>query len=157
MALDARFLVATFFVAATWLCLSVVASASVVPSVAFMEGFSPLFSDGNLVCSWDDRSVRLFLDRRFDHTELPICTITPLVPLVHLLGLLPPWLLQRVHQVAKAYTASVVVAFYLSNGDVYEKTHDELDSLDFEFLGSRWGGQWQREEAAVLAVAVAAV
>jgi xyloglucan:xyloglucosyl transferase len=28
----------------------------------------------------------------------------------------------------------------LSNGDVYEKTHDELD---FEFLGSRWGGQWR--------------
>ena len=28
----------------------------------------------------------------------------------------------------------------MSNGDVYEKTHDELD---FEFLGSRWGGQWR--------------
>jgi xyloglucan:xyloglucosyl transferase len=28
----------------------------------------------------------------------------------------------------------------LSNGDVYEETHDELD---FEFLGSRWGGQWR--------------
>jgi xyloglucan:xyloglucosyl transferase len=38
------------------------------------------------------------------------------------------------------YTAGVVVAFYLSNGDMYEKTHDELD---FEFLGSRWGGQWR--------------
>ncbi|CAL9054773.1 unnamed protein product, partial [Musa banksii] len=31
------------------------------------------------------------------------------------------------------YAAGVVVAFYMSNGDVFEKTHDELD---FEFLGN---------------------
>ena len=34
----------------------------------------------------------------------------------------------------------LLVLLQLSNGDVYEKTHDELD---FEFLGSRWGGQWR--------------
>jgi len=34
----------------------------------------------------------------------------------------------------------LLLLLQLSNGDVYEKTHDELD---FEFLGSRWGGQWR--------------
>ena len=34
----------------------------------------------------------------------------------------------------------LLVLLQLSNGDVYEKTHDELD---FEFLGSRRGGQWR--------------
>lgn len=59
MAAKARFLVATL------LCLSAVAaSAFDVPSVAFDEGFSPLFGDDNLVRSRDDRSVRLLLDRR---------------------------------------------------------------------------------------------
>ncbi|KAF8688340.1 hypothetical protein HU200_042301 [Digitaria exilis] len=38
------------------------------------------------------------------------------------------------------YAAGVVVAFYLSNGDVYEKTHDELD---FEFLGNVRGREWR--------------
>ncbi|KAJ6426915.1 hypothetical protein OIU84_022498 [Salix udensis] len=34
------------------------------------------------------------------------------------------------------YTAGLCVAFYTSNGDVFEKTHDELD---FEFLGNTEG------------------
>jgi xyloglucan:xyloglucosyl transferase len=38
------------------------------------------------------------------------------------------------------YTAGVVVAFYTSNGDVFEKTHDELD---FEFLGNIRGKPWR--------------
>ncbi|XP_066333324.1 probable xyloglucan endotransglucosylase/hydrolase protein 28 [Miscanthus floridulus] len=38
------------------------------------------------------------------------------------------------------YAAGVVVAFYLSNGDVYEKTHDELD---FEFLGNVRRRKWR--------------
>ncbi|KAF9625200.1 hypothetical protein IFM89_020120 [Coptis chinensis] len=38
------------------------------------------------------------------------------------------------------YTAGVVVAFYMSNGDVFEKTHDELD---FEFLGNIRGKAWR--------------
>jgi xyloglucan:xyloglucosyl transferase len=38
------------------------------------------------------------------------------------------------------YTAGVVVAFYTSNGDVFEKRHDELD---FEFLGNIRGKPWR--------------
>ncbi|OAY70631.1 putative xyloglucan endotransglucosylase/hydrolase protein 30, partial [Ananas comosus] len=38
------------------------------------------------------------------------------------------------------YTAGIVVAFYTSNGDVFEKTHDELD---FEFLGNIRGKEWR--------------
>ncbi|KAG8076643.1 hypothetical protein GUJ93_ZPchr0006g40766 [Zizania palustris] len=38
------------------------------------------------------------------------------------------------------YTAGVVVAFYVSNGDVFEKRHDELD---FEFLGNIRGKPWR--------------
>ncbi|XBI81128.1 hypothetical protein VPH35_090111 [Triticum aestivum] len=38
------------------------------------------------------------------------------------------------------YAAGVVVAFYLSNADAYEKTHDELD---FEFLGNVRGREWR--------------
>jgi len=38
------------------------------------------------------------------------------------------------------YTAGVVVAFYMSNGDMYEKNHDELD---FEFLGNIRGKEWR--------------
>ncbi|ONK58950.1 uncharacterized protein A4U43_C08F1400 [Asparagus officinalis] len=38
------------------------------------------------------------------------------------------------------YTAGIVVAFYMSNGDVFRKNHDELD---FEFLGNIWGKQWR--------------
>ncbi|KAL7000773.1 putative xyloglucan endotransglucosylase/hydrolase protein 27, partial [Sarracenia purpurea var. burkii] len=38
------------------------------------------------------------------------------------------------------YTAGVVVAFYMSNGDMYEKSHDEVD---FEFLGNIRGKDWR--------------
>ena len=40
------------------------------------------------------------------------------------------------------YTAGVVVAFYTSNGDVFPKTHDELD---FEFLGNIRGKPWRMQ------------
>uniref|UniRef100_A0A0E0CQ53 Xyloglucan endotransglucosylase/hydrolase n=1 Tax=Oryza meridionalis TaxID=40149 RepID=A0A0E0CQ53_9ORYZ len=155
MALEARFfLAAVFAVAATCLCLSAVASAFAVPSVAFDEGYSPLFGDDNLVRSSDDKSVRLLLDRRSGSGFISSD--------YYLHGFFSASI-----KLPKAYTAGVVVAFYgrqqgephglfglsspkrlrrlhprinLSNGDVYEKTHDELD---FEFLGSRWGGQWR--------------
>lgn len=65
MAAKARLSLTAVLAAAAWACLSVVAaSAFDVPTVAFEEGFSPLFGDGNLVRSSDDRSVRLLLDRR---------------------------------------------------------------------------------------------
>ncbi|GJM86516.1 hypothetical protein PR202_ga02382 [Eleusine coracana subsp. coracana] len=125
MASKARFLM---LAAATLVCLSAVAaSAFDVPSVAFDEGFSPLFGDDNLVRSRDDRSVRLLLDRRSGSGFISSD--------YYLHGFFSASI-----KLPRDYTAGVVVAFYLSNGDMYEKTHDELD---FEFLGSRWGAQWR--------------
>ena len=62
MAVRAGFLLA----AAAWVWLSAVSASAFddVPTAAFDERFSPLFGDGNLVRSSDDRSVRLLLDRR---------------------------------------------------------------------------------------------
>jgi hypothetical protein len=118
--------------AAMWVCLSAVVAFD-VPSVAFDEGFSPLFGDDNLVRARDDRTVRLLLDRRsgnpspssqiFSPFLHPIsararrvfaCSVL-VIPMegslkmacllhrfrVHLLRLLPPRLLQRVHQAAQ--------------------------------------------------------
>ncbi|CAN6274826.1 unnamed protein product [Urochloa humidicola] len=115
--------------AAAWVLLSATAVSAFadVPTVAFDERFSPLFGDGNLVRSSDDRSVRLLLDRRSGSGFISSD--------YYLHGLFSASI-----KLPKDYTAGVVVAFYLSNGDLYEKTHDELD---FEFLGSRWGGQWR--------------
>jgi xyloglucan:xyloglucosyl transferase len=66
MAVKARVSPTGLLAAATWagLLSLVAASALDVPTVAFDERFSPLFGDGNLVRSPDDRSVRLLLDRR---------------------------------------------------------------------------------------------
>ncbi|CAN6280318.1 unnamed protein product [Urochloa humidicola] len=125
MAAKAKVLLA----AAAWVFLSAAAASAFddVPTVAFDERFSPLFGDGNLVRSPDDRSVRLLLDRRSGSGFISSD--------YYLHGFFSASI-----KLPKDYTAGVVVAFYLSNGDVYEKTHDELD---FEFLGSRWGGQWR--------------
>ncbi|KAJ1280410.1 hypothetical protein BS78_04G230300 [Paspalum vaginatum] len=128
MAAKATLLLLTgLLAAATWVCLSATTSAFDVPAVAFGERFSPLFGDGNLVRSDGDRSVRLLLDRRSGSGFISSD--------YYLHGFFSASI-----KLPKDYTAGVVVAFYLSNGDVYEKTHDELD---FEFLGSRWGGQWR--------------
>ncbi|CAL5054895.1 unnamed protein product [Urochloa decumbens] len=120
---------ALLLAAAAWVCLSAAAASAFadVPTVSFGERFSPLFGDGNLVRSSDDRSVRLLLDRRSGSGFISSD--------YYLHGFFSASI-----KLPKDYTAGVVVAFYLSNGDVYEKTHDELD---FEFLGSRWGGQWR--------------
>lgn len=126
MATKARFF-AALLTAAACVCLSAVASAFDVPSVSFEEGFSPLFGDGNLVRATDDRTARLLLDRRSGSGFISSD--------YYLHGFFSATI-----KLPRDYTAGVVVAFYLSNGDVYDKTHDELD---FEFLGSRWGGQWR--------------
>lgn len=38
-------------------------SFDMISTLAFEQGYSPLFGDGNLVRSKDDKSVRLLLDR----------------------------------------------------------------------------------------------
>eukprot|EP00262_Sarcandra_glabra_P017077 TRINITY_DN573_c0_g1_i1.p1 TRINITY_DN573_c0_g1~~TRINITY_DN573_c0_g1_i1.p1 ORF type:complete len:340 (-),score=25.28 TRINITY_DN573_c0_g1_i1:177-1196(-) len=96
-------------------------------TLSFDEAYSPLFGDGNLVRLPDGKSVRLLLDRYtgsgfissdlYDHGFFSASIKLP-----------------------SDYTAGVVVAFYTSNGDIFEKTHDELD---FEFLGNINGKPWR--------------
>ncbi|KGN60351.1 probable xyloglucan endotransglucosylase/hydrolase protein 30 [Cucumis sativus] len=107
---------------------NIVANASFnVSTIRFDEGYSPLFGDGNLVRSPDGKSVRLLLDRftgsgfisskMYNHGFFSARIKLP-----------------------SDYTAGIVVAFYTSNGDVFEKSHDELD---FEFLGNIEGKPWR--------------
>ncbi|KAK4400132.1 putative xyloglucan endotransglucosylase/hydrolase protein 28 [Sesamum angolense] len=53
---------------------------------------------------------------------------------------LPSWVFSASIKLPADYTAGVVVAFYMSNGDIYEKNHDEID---FEFLGNIRGKDWR--------------
>ncbi|WOK94968.1 hypothetical protein Cni_G03673 [Canna indica] len=103
------------------------ADAINVTTLAFNEGYMPLFGEHNLVRSADGRRVRLLLDRSsgsgfissdmYDHGFFSASIKLP-----------------------SDYTAGIVVAFYTSNGDVFEKNHDELD---FEFLGNIRGKEWR--------------
>ncbi|OAY81925.1 putative xyloglucan endotransglucosylase/hydrolase protein 30 [Ananas comosus] len=112
---------------------AIIASAAVAvvalegSTISFDEGFSQLFGDGNLIRYPDGRSVRLKLNRysgsgfiSSDYYQHGFFSASIKLPSDH--------------------TAGVVVAFYLSNGDVFEKTHDELD---FEFLGNLRGKEWR--------------
>jgi len=107
--------------------LLVVSAASDVPTITFDEGFVPLFGEANMERSPDGRTVSLTLNRysgagfissHYYHHGFFSADIRP----------------------PKDHTAGVVVAFYLSNGDVFDKNHDELD---FEFLGNRRRHEWR--------------
>ncbi|CAN6321902.1 unnamed protein product [Urochloa humidicola] len=96
-------------------------------SMGFDEGFVPLFGEANMERSPDGRAVSLTLNRysgsgfissHYYHHGFFSAAI----------------------RLPKDHTAGVVVAFYLSNGDVFEKNHDELD---FEFLGNRRRHEWR--------------
>ncbi|THU56294.1 hypothetical protein C4D60_Mb11t15760 [Musa balbisiana] len=129
-------------------CVVTVTAAFDVTAVPFDEGFSHLFGNDNLVRSSDGRTARLTLNRysgsgfvsndMYHHGFFSASIKLP-----------------------SDYTAGVVVAFYTSNGDLFEKTHDELDfeflgntsngdlfekthdELDFEFLGNVRGKAWR--------------
>ncbi|KAG6518374.1 probable xyloglucan endotransglucosylase/hydrolase protein 30 [Zingiber officinale] len=98
-----------------------------VPTVSFSHGFAHLFGNDNLVRSPDDRSARLSLNRYtgsgfistdlYDHGFFSASVKLP-----------------------KDFTAGVVVAFYTSNGEIFPRTHDELD---FEFLGNVEDKDWR--------------
>ncbi|OEL21248.1 putative xyloglucan endotransglucosylase/hydrolase protein 28 [Dichanthelium oligosanthes] len=111
---------------------AVLAANAAAPSldtspVPFEAGYMPLFGGDNLVRSPDGRSVRLKLDAStgsgfvsksaYHHGYFSASIKLP-----------------------DDYTAGVVVAFYLSNGDVFPGNHDEVD---FELLGSRRGHEWR--------------
>ncbi|CAL5359516.1 unnamed protein product [Camellia sinensis] len=96
-------------------------------TITFNQGYSPLFSDFNIIRSDDDKSVSLLLNRlsgsgfiSSDYYNYGLFSANIKLP--------------------SNYSAGIVVAFYMSNGDVFEKTHDELD---FEFLGNIHGRPWR--------------
>lgn len=109
--------------------LAVVASGLYrnLPIVPFDEGYSHLFGHDNLVVHRDGKSVHLSLDERtgsgFVSHDL------------YLHGFFSASI-----KLPADYTAGVVVAFYMSNGDMFEKNHDEID---FEFLGNIRGKNWR--------------
>ncbi|KAG0496925.1 hypothetical protein HPP92_001616 [Vanilla planifolia] len=98
-----------------------------VPAISFDDGYTPLFGERNIVRSPDGGSVKIILDKAsgsgFISTDL------------YYHGLFSASI-----KLPSDYTAGVVVAFYMSNGDIFEKNHDELD---FEFLGNIWGKEWR--------------
>lgn len=98
-----------------------------LPTVSFEEGYTQLFGDSNLMLHRDGRAVHLSLDERtgagFASQDL------------YLHGFFSATI-----KLPSDYAAGVVVAFYMSNGDVFEKNHDELD---FEFLGNIRGKEWR--------------
>ncbi|XP_059655293.1 probable xyloglucan endotransglucosylase/hydrolase protein 28 [Cornus florida] len=98
-----------------------------LPILSFDEGYSQLFGDDNLMVLRDGKSVHLSLSERtgsgFVSHDL------------YLHGFFSASI-----KLPADYTAGVVVAFYMSNGDIFEKNHDELD---FEFLGNIRGKDWR--------------
>ncbi|KAG6497534.1 probable xyloglucan endotransglucosylase/hydrolase protein 28 [Zingiber officinale] len=96
-------------------------------ALTFEEGYTQLFGDSNLMLHGDGRTVHLSLDERtgagFASQDL------------YLHGFFSASI-----KLPSDYAAGVVVAFYLSNGDLFEKTHDEVD---FEFLGNIRGREWR--------------
>ncbi|PON85436.1 Xyloglucan endotransglucosylase/hydrolase [Trema orientale] len=96
-------------------------------TIPFDEGYSPLFGDGNLVRSPDGRAVRLLLDRFTGSGFISS-------------SLYHHGFFSANIKLPSDYTAGICVAFYTSNGDVFEKSHDELD---FEFLGNVEGKPWR--------------
>lgn len=109
------------------LFLSCKAAAFNLTTLTFDQAYSPLFSDFNIDRSPDDKSVRLLLNRHSgsgfissDYYNYGFFSANIKLP--------------------SDYTAGVVVAFYTSNVDTFEKNHDELD---FEFLGNIKGKPWR--------------
>ncbi|KAK8507943.1 hypothetical protein V6N13_055411 [Hibiscus sabdariffa] len=109
--------------------VSVVASGfeKGLPILSFDEGYNQLFGDDNLAIHGDGKAVHLTLNERtgsgFVSQEL------------YLHGYFSASI-----KLPADYTAGVVVAFYMSNGDIFEKNHDEID---FEFLGNIRGKDWR--------------
>ncbi|XP_052192542.1 probable xyloglucan endotransglucosylase/hydrolase protein 30 [Diospyros lotus] len=103
------------------------AAAFNITTIPFDKAFDPLFGHGNIVRSSDDKSVSLLLNQYtgsgFKSSDLYNHAF-----------------FSAKIKLPSDYTAGIVVAFYTSNGDVFEKTHDELD---FEFLGNIRGKRWR--------------
>ncbi|CAL4930037.1 unnamed protein product [Urochloa decumbens] len=124
---------AAFVAAAAAACLSPAAAGEPLPRtppgtpLSFGEGYTQLFGDSNLALHGDGTRVHITLDQR---TGAGFASQG-----AYLHGLFSARI-----KLPADHTAGVVVAFYMSNGDVYERTHDELD---FEFLGNVRGREWR--------------
>uniref|UniRef100_A0ACD5XRJ5 Uncharacterized protein n=1 Tax=Avena sativa TaxID=4498 RepID=A0ACD5XRJ5_AVESA len=98
-----------------------------VRPMAFDEGYTQIFGSNNLALRGQGKRVHLSLDQStgagFASQDL----------FLH-------GFFSAAVKLPADYAAGVVVAFYLTNGDRYEKTHDELD---FEFLGNVRGRDWR--------------
>ncbi|KAK9935377.1 hypothetical protein M0R45_022480 [Rubus argutus] len=109
--------------------VAVVVSASSrdLPIISFDEGYNKLFGDDNLMILKDGKSVHLLLNERtgsgFVSQDLYIHGF-----------------FSASVKLPTDYTAGVVVAFYMSNADMFPKNHDEID---FEFLGHIRGKEWR--------------
>ncbi|KAJ8774805.1 hypothetical protein K2173_017251 [Erythroxylum novogranatense] len=116
-----------FLLTCTLLAVVVSGSERNLPIIAFDEGYTQLFGDDNLVIHRDGKAVHLALDERtgsgFVSHDL------------YLHGYFSASI-----KLPADYTAGVVVAFYMSNADIFEKSHDEID---FEFLGNIRGKDWR--------------
>ncbi|KAM7254681.1 hypothetical protein ACFE04_019922 [Oxalis oulophora] len=108
-------------------CGSSSSSNENLPIISFDEGYTQLFGDDNLLLHKDGKLVHLTLNERtgsgFVSQDL------------YLHGFFSASI-----KLPADYTAGVVVAFYMSNGDMFEKNHDEID---FEFLGNIRGKDWR--------------
>ncbi|KAL0326805.1 UNVERIFIED_CONTAM: putative xyloglucan endotransglucosylase/hydrolase protein 28 [Sesamum angustifolium] len=116
----------TFVFCSAFLVLMVSGFSRNLPILSFDEGYSHLFGDDNLMVLRDGKAVHISLDERtgsgFVSQDL------------YLHGYFSASI-----KLPADYTG-VVVAFYMSNGDIYEKNHDEID---FEFLGNIRGKDWR--------------
>ncbi|KAG2648259.1 probable xyloglucan endotransglucosylase/hydrolase protein 30 [Panicum virgatum] len=120
--------------AATALLVLAAAAAAVsglpainVTAMVFEEGYAPLFGQDNILRSADGRTVSLLLDRSTGSGFISS-------------SMYQHGFFSASIKLPSDYTAGVVVAFYTSNGDVFEKRHDELD---FKFLGNIRGKPWR--------------
>ncbi|KAL6867525.1 hypothetical protein ACP4OV_015549 [Aristida adscensionis] len=125
---------AVFLAAATWRLSAPVAAGEqplsepeAAASLSFGEAYTQLFGDSNLALHGGGKRVHISLDER---TGAGFASQG-----AYLHGLFSARI-----KLPAAHAAGVVVAFYMSNGDVYERTHDELD---FEFLGNVRGREWR--------------
>ncbi|KAI3906435.1 hypothetical protein MKX01_029050 [Papaver californicum] len=130
-----EFIFSLFLIISISITVSVSSSSSSIlrknlPVLSFDEGYNHLFGDDNLVTSYKDdggKTVHLLLNKRtgsgFISQDL------------YLHGFFSASI-----KLPADYTAGVVVAFYMSNGDIFERNHDELD---FEFLGNIRGKDWK--------------
>ncbi|KAG0472806.1 hypothetical protein HPP92_014228 [Vanilla planifolia] len=103
------------------------AGAFNLPTISFDEGYTPLFGESNIVESAGGRKVKILLNK---HSGSGFISSD-----IYYHGMFSASI-----KLPSDYTAGVVVAFYMSNGDIFEKNHDELD---FEFLGNIRGGEWR--------------